>query len=131
MKRIVPASLLICLVAGCGGDDERLLRMAKEHEARQAEQNLKMAKLQKSVADGSKRLVEADAESRDKLLAMQDNLLPTRPPWASNATSWKANAARLPSNASAIRSSPPHSFRSGSFWPACCLCCWRATWFIG
>ena len=73
MKRILPVSLLICLIAGCG-DDERLVRMAKEHEARQAEQNLKMAELQKSVADGSKRLIEVEAESRDKLLAMQDNL---------------------------------------------------------
>ena len=73
MQRILPASLLICLIAGCD-DDARLVRMAKEHEARQAEQNLKMAELQKSVAEGSKRLVEADAESRDKLLAMQDNL---------------------------------------------------------
>ena len=73
MKRILPAILLICLIAGCGGD-ERLVQMAKEHEARQAEQNLKMAELQKSVAEGSKRLVEAEAESRDKFLAMQDNL---------------------------------------------------------
>ena len=73
MKRILPASLLMCLIVGCGSDD-RLTQMAKEHEARQAEQNLKMAELQKSVADGSKRLVEAEAESRNKLLAMQDKL---------------------------------------------------------
>ena len=84
MKRILPAILLIFLIAGCESDD-RLMRMAnehqgrlaqlsKEHEARQAEQNLKMAELQKSVADSSKRLVEADAESREKFLAMQDNL---------------------------------------------------------
>ncbi len=74
MKRRLPASLLICLIAGCGSDDTRLVQLSKEHEARQAEQNLKMAELQKSVADGSKRLVEAEAESREKLLAMQDNL---------------------------------------------------------
>ena len=49
MKRILPASLLMCLIVGCGSDD-RLTQMAKEHEARQAEQNLKMAELQKSVA---------------------------------------------------------------------------------
>ncbi len=73
MKRILPASLLMCLIVGCGSDD-RLTQMAKEHEARQAEQNLQMAELQKSVADGSKRLVEAEAESRNKLLAMQDKL---------------------------------------------------------
>lgn len=73
MKRILPASLLICLIVGCGSD-ERLTQMAKEHEARQAEQNFKMAELQKSVADGSKRLVEAEAEFRNTLLAMQDKL---------------------------------------------------------
>ena len=126
MKRILPASLLMCLIVGCGSDD-RLTQMAKEHEARQAEQNLKMAELQKSVADGSKRLVEAEAESRNKLLAMQDKFAPIRPPLENNATSWKANAAKLPSNASEIRSSLKPSFRLGSFWPACCLWCWPAT----
>jgi len=71
MKRILPVTL-ICLIVGC--NDERLVQLSKEHEARQAEQNLRMADLQKSVADGSKRLIEAEADSRDKLLAMQDNL---------------------------------------------------------
>jgi len=71
MKRILPATL-ICLIVGCS--DDRLVQFSKEHEARQAEQNLKMADLQKSVAEGSKRLIETEAESRDKLLAMQDNL---------------------------------------------------------
>ena len=127
MKRILPASLLMCLIVGCGSD-ERLTQMAKEHEARQAEQNFKMAELQKSVADGSKRLVEAEAEFRNTLLAMQDKLRADQASVGSNATSWKANAAKLPSNASEIRSSPKPSSRSGSFWPACSLLCWPATW---
>jgi len=71
MKRIVPATL-ICLIIGCS--DERLVQLSREHEACQAEQNLRMADLRKCVADGSKRPIEAEAESRDKLLAMQDNL---------------------------------------------------------
>jgi hypothetical protein len=73
MKRILLASLLIGLT-GCGSDDERLLKMAQDHEAQQAAQNQRMADLQKSVAEGSKRLIETEAESRDKLFTMQDNL---------------------------------------------------------
>lgn len=73
MKRILP-TLLICLIVGCGSNDERLAKMAQDHNAQQAAQNQRMAELQKSVADGTKRLVEAEAESREKLLAMQDNL---------------------------------------------------------
>jgi hypothetical protein len=74
MKRILLAILLICLTTGCGSDDERLLKMAQDHEAQQAAQNQRMADLQKSIAEGSKRLVETEAESRDKLFTMQDNL---------------------------------------------------------
>ena len=102
MKRILPASLLMCLIVGCGSDD-RLTQMAKEHEARQAEQNLKMAELQKSVADGSKRLVEAEAESRNKLLAMQDKL-PRR-----SGHRWRTTrqaGRRTPRN---CRATPPRS----------------------
>jgi hypothetical protein len=71
MKCLLTISLL--LIAGCS-DDSRLVQMSKEHEARQAEQNQRMAELQKQVAEGSKRLIEAEGESRNKLLAMQDNL---------------------------------------------------------
>lgn len=74
MKQILPAILLIGLIVGCGSNDERLVKMANEHETRQAEQNQHMADLQKQVAEGSKRLIEADAASREKFLAIQDNL---------------------------------------------------------
>jgi hypothetical protein len=74
MKQTLPAILLICLIARCGSNDERLVKMATEHETCQAEQNQHMADLQKQVAEGSKRLIEADAQSREKFLAMQDNL---------------------------------------------------------
>jgi hypothetical protein len=72
MKRLLTISLLL-LIAGCSNDD-RLAQMAKDHESRQAEQNQHMADLQKQVAEGSKRLIEAEGESCNKLLAMQDNL---------------------------------------------------------
>lgn len=74
MKRTLPAILLISLIMGCGSNDERLVKMANDHEGRQAEQNQRMAELQKQVAEGSKRLIEADAQSREKFLAIQDNL---------------------------------------------------------
>ena len=75
MKRIVPLiPILLTLMSGCESDDQRLVQMSREHEARQAEQNQHMAELHKQVAEGSKRLVEADAEARQKLAAMQDGL---------------------------------------------------------
>ena len=74
MKPLLPAILLICLIVGCGGNDERLVKMANDHDARQAEQNQHMADLQKQVAEGSKRLIEADALSREKFLTIQNNL---------------------------------------------------------
>ena len=73
MKRTLPAILLISLIVGCG-DDPRLAKQAEQHEGRQYEQNLRMADLNKQVAEASKRLVEAEAESREKFLAIQDNL---------------------------------------------------------
>ena len=78
MKRtvllILIPPLLLLPMTGCGSNDDRLVTMAKDHEGRQHEQNLRMAELQKSVADASKRLVEAEAESREKFQAMQENL---------------------------------------------------------
>ena len=73
MTRTLAASLLICLIVGCS-DDPKPGQPARDNPARQHEQNPQMTELQKSVADASKRLVEADAESRNKFLAMQENL---------------------------------------------------------
>jgi len=49
--------------------------MAKNTKPNKPPKNQRMAELQKSVAEGSKRLIETEAESRDKLLAMP------RPTW--------------------------------------------------
>ena len=56
MKRTVLLILilLVLLTIGCQDKDERLVKMANEHEGRQHEQNLRMAELQRSVADASK-----------------------------------------------------------------------------
>jgi TolA-binding protein len=72
MKRLAHMMLIALLLAGCtSSPDERLVQMAKEHEKRQAEQSQQMARLQQEVAEGSKRLVEADAQAREELAAMQ------------------------------------------------------------
>jgi hypothetical protein len=73
-RNLILILLALLLTAGCGSNDDRLVNMAQDHEKRQAEQNQRMAELQNQVAEGSKRLVEADAESREKFLAIQDNL---------------------------------------------------------
>ncbi len=74
MKRFIPM-ILIALLAGCkSSPDERLVEMAKAHEARQAEQSQQMARMQHEVAEGSRTLVEADAKAREELTAMQHEL---------------------------------------------------------
>ena len=62
------------LTAGCDDKDERLARQAAESMQRQAEQNKQMADLQKEVAQGAHKLVEADAEARAEFVAMQGQL---------------------------------------------------------
>jgi hypothetical protein len=75
MKRPLYLALIVLLLtAGCQNKDERLAQMAERHEARQAEQNQRMADLQKQVAEGSKRLVEEDAKAREALTTMQSAL---------------------------------------------------------
>ncbi|HEX3659661.1 MAG TPA: hypothetical protein VHV55_27990 [Pirellulales bacterium] len=62
---------LAILIAGC--DEEELARQANEYAARQAEQNQQITKLNEQVAEGTKRLVESDAQMRqDFLVAHRD-----------------------------------------------------------
>ena len=59
------ATTLILSAIGCEqNENERLADMAEKHLERQAEQNRQIAELQQQVAEGTKRLVEVDAESR-------------------------------------------------------------------
>ncbi|HEX3654524.1 MAG TPA: hypothetical protein VHV55_01890 [Pirellulales bacterium] len=62
---------LAILIAGC--DEEELARQANEYAARQAEQNQQITKLNEQVTEGTKRLVESDAQMRqDFLVAHRD-----------------------------------------------------------
>lgn len=69
---IVLAILILCL--GCSSGDERWAEIAREGAREQAAQNERMAQLQREVAAGAKQLVEADAENRRELIALQTHL---------------------------------------------------------
>ncbi|HEY1598553.1 MAG TPA: hypothetical protein VGG64_03070 [Pirellulales bacterium] len=71
-----PRHLLILTtltIVGCN-DHAELARQANEHAARQAEQNREMAKLNQHVAEGTKRLVDADAQMRQDFLQANTEL---------------------------------------------------------
>jgi hypothetical protein len=61
------------LLAGCD-EDKRLAEMANKNAQRQAAQNEEMARLNREIAEGSKRLVAGNAESNSKLLTAQQKL---------------------------------------------------------
>ncbi len=78
-------------VIGCS-NDERLVKQAEVNAKRQAEQNEEMARLNREVAEGSKRLVQANAEASDKLLMWPNTT------WTRNVVRSTPNAGRSPMN---------------------------------
>jgi hypothetical protein len=80
MKNANPLILVVLLVlvmlaiTSCGSNDERLLEMAREDAARQAETQRQASELQRQLAEGSRQLVESDAKAREKLIALQRDL---------------------------------------------------------
>ena len=66
--------LLIVLATGCSSSDDRLIRQVAESNRQQAQQNLEMSKVHREVAEGTSRLVEAVAESRKEMVAMESDL---------------------------------------------------------
>ena len=66
--------LLIILTTGCSSSDDRLIRHVAESNRQQAAQNQEMAKVHREVAQGTSRLVEAVAESRKEMVAMESDL---------------------------------------------------------
>ncbi len=67
---MVMTGILALTALGCD-KNKRLAEQAERHAARQAEQNVRMAEAQREVAEGSRRLVEADAEARKEMVALQ------------------------------------------------------------
>lgn len=71
---LIPCAIPLLLTVGCSNSDERLARFAEQATERQAEQNRRMADLQQEVAEGSRKLVEADAASRQEFTKLQQHL---------------------------------------------------------
>jgi hypothetical protein len=74
LRRLAVA--LVVVAAGCddGPNAERLAKMAEHSTKEQAEQNKRVTKAHASLTEGSKQLVEADANARRDLVRLQDNL---------------------------------------------------------
>ena len=62
---------LSILTSGC---DDAATRVAREAADRQAQQNTTMAELNKEVAGGTHRLVEADAQARKEVIGVHRDL---------------------------------------------------------
>ncbi|REK24083.1 MAG: hypothetical protein DWQ42_13565 [Planctomycetota bacterium] len=72
---IVSAAILAVTVAGCNeNENARLATMAEKNLDRQVEQNRRLSELQREVAEGSRRLVEADAKAREQMVAWQRDI---------------------------------------------------------
>ena len=78
MRIVIPVRLIVLLLVvatGCQrSNDDRLVEMAQEHAAHQAEQNRQMSESHKELAEGSRQLVEADARAREELTVLQHDL---------------------------------------------------------
>jgi len=75
MKTKTTLLLLMMMVAtGCKDDSAEVARVAQQALRQQAEQNAEMARLNREVAESTQRLVEADAEARQEVLAAQRDL---------------------------------------------------------
>ena len=76
MKRpflTILATAALVTVTGCD-QDGRVARVAQEAAERQAEQNKELVRLNRETAEGTKRLVGADAETRKELASLQRDL---------------------------------------------------------
>jgi len=76
MKRpflMILAAATLVTVTGCD-ENARVARVAQEAADRQADQNKELARLNRETAEGTKRLVGADAETRKELASLQRDL---------------------------------------------------------
>lgn len=72
----LPMTLIAMLtMTGCEPDENRRLAdLAERQLQRQHEQNQRIAEMQHEVAAGSRQLVEAEAEARSEMLALQKDM---------------------------------------------------------
>ena len=77
MRFCLPRALLAvigCLIMGCGAPDEQWAKFAQQAAQEQAAQNKRVAEASRLVAQSQERLIEADAQSRAELIALQQDL---------------------------------------------------------
>ena len=73
-NRIAAAVMALAVVmTGCE-EDERVAQVATEAANRQAQQNTEMARVTNQVAEGSRKLVEADAQARKEIVKVHQEL---------------------------------------------------------
>jgi len=70
---VIPiVATLLVVMSGCEEDEnKRLAEMAERNQDRQAEQSRQIINLQHEVAEGARRLVEADAQTREEMVTLQ------------------------------------------------------------
>lgn len=61
---IILLAVLLMMIAGCESEDERLARFAEQSVDQQAQQNKAVTAQQQEIAEATRTLVEADAQSR-------------------------------------------------------------------
>ncbi len=72
VTKLMTTTLMTLWLTGCCGD--RVSSVVREAADRQAEQNQSMAQLQREVAEGTRQLVEADAQSRTEIIGVHRDL---------------------------------------------------------
>jgi len=73
MTVIAVMMMLALTMTGCE-EDERVTQLAREAADRQAAQNEQMARVTQEVAEGSRKLVEADAQARKEIVEVHKDL---------------------------------------------------------
>ena len=73
-RLLIVMIVLVVASSGCEDDDERVAKIAQTANQQQVVQNAAMAENTRVVAEGSKRLVEAETQSRQELVALQRDL---------------------------------------------------------
>lgn len=69
------SALLILIASGCNSDENRRLAdLAERQLERQHEQNQRITEMQHEVAEGSRQLVEADAQARKEMISLQKDV---------------------------------------------------------
>ena len=68
---VVVAAVVVLVIAGCRDDEnERLADQAERNLERQSAQELRNMEVHREVAEGTRRLVEADAAARQEIVAL-------------------------------------------------------------